>query len=264
MRILICVARDIIGCLILNWLLSALEHHEISVLFSHKRRCSTESPPELEFLEFLEVDLPATVYFSALEAVGARGQKRKRTFKELLQGRAIPHIISGDLNDESSRTFISLNAPDLILSARFSYLFGRDLIEQVPLGVINVHPGALPQYAGIYPVFWQMLRGESRLGCTVHFVDPGIDTGNILFLDWLPNRCEWSMIRQTASLYRIGIQRVSDCVSMLAAGRSLKGRRQDRSKRKYFSLPTGQDFARFRARGCHLYSAEDYRRLMYE
>jgi methionyl-tRNA formyltransferase len=61
------------------------------------------------------------------------------------------------------------------VSARFSYVFDSKMISSTPLGIINVHPGALPRYAGLFPGFWQMLEGCPELGCSVHFVDSGTD-----------------------------------------------------------------------------------------
>ena len=46
-------------------------------------------------------------------------------------------------------------------------------------GFLNVHPSLLPAYRGPQPLFWQFRAGESRTGVTVHWMDAGLDTGDI-------------------------------------------------------------------------------------
>jgi Formyl transferase len=47
-------------------------------------------------------------------------------------------------------------------------------------GTINVHHGAVPDYRGGPPVFWELLDGRDTVGFTLHVVDAGIDTGPVL------------------------------------------------------------------------------------
>ena len=46
-------------------------------------------------------------------------------------------------------------------------------------GFLNVHPSLLPAYRGPDPLFWQFRAGETRTGVTVHWMDSGLDTGDI-------------------------------------------------------------------------------------
>ena len=49
--------------------------------------------------------------------------------------------------------------------------------------VINSHPGILPFYRGLDVVEWAIFNGDfDKLGCTLHQVDKGIDTGNIFYV----------------------------------------------------------------------------------
>ena len=47
-------------------------------------------------------------------------------------------------------------------------------------GTINVHHGAVPDYRGGPPVFWELRDGLDRVGFTIHLIDEGIDTGAVL------------------------------------------------------------------------------------
>lgn len=48
------------------------------------------------------------------------------------------------------------------------------------LGVVNVHHGAVPDYRGGPPVFWELADGRDTVGFTVHLIDAGVDTGPVL------------------------------------------------------------------------------------
>jgi methionyl-tRNA formyltransferase len=55
-----------------------------------------------------------------------------------------------------------------------------------PLGFTNVHPGKLPWYRGRSSVHWAIINNEGELGVTVHLMNDGIDTGDILVQRTLP------------------------------------------------------------------------------
>jgi methionyl-tRNA formyltransferase len=54
------------------------------------------------------------------------------------------------------------------------------MIGLAPLGTVNLHPSLLPRYRGRASINWAILNGDRRLGLTAHFVDEGIDTGDII------------------------------------------------------------------------------------
>lgn len=54
------------------------------------------------------------------------------------------------------------------------------LIDEFAHGILNFHPGNLPQYRGCSCPEWQLFEGKD-IYCTCHFIDTGIDTGDICF-----------------------------------------------------------------------------------
>jgi methionyl-tRNA formyltransferase len=58
-------------------------------------------------------------------------------------------------------------------------LLRRPLIDAFRLGVLNAHMGLLPAHRGVNVAEWAALEGAT-IGCTVHWIDTGIDTGPIL------------------------------------------------------------------------------------
>jgi methionyl-tRNA formyltransferase len=69
---------------------------------------------------------------------------------------------------------------DLIVICHFQKLISSKIINLPILGCINLHPSLLPYYRGMSPQHYPIIKGESETGITVHFVDEGIDTGDII------------------------------------------------------------------------------------
>lgn len=81
------------------------------------------------------------------------------------------------LNGEEAREL--LRGVDVALSLD-NALISEATFTVPRFGTINVHHGAVPDYRGGPPVFWELADGRDRVGFTVHRVDTGIDTGPVL------------------------------------------------------------------------------------
>lgn len=88
--------------------------------------------------------------------------------------------IRGTAKDPGVHAFIEAARPDLLWITDYRYLIPCSMLHIAPLGAVNLHPSLLPKYRGRAAINWAILRGESRLGLTAHFVDEGMDTGDII------------------------------------------------------------------------------------
>ena len=70
--------------------------------------------------------------------------------------------------------------PDYILSVYYRKIFPKKLLSIPKDGCINIHPSMLPEYRGPVPTAWAIMNGETEFGITLHLMDEGIDTGDIL------------------------------------------------------------------------------------
>ena len=59
-------------------------------------------------------------------------------------------------------------------------LIGANILNAYPKRIINIHPSLLPKYRGKDAVGQALNSGESITGTTVHYVDSGMDTGEII------------------------------------------------------------------------------------
>jgi methionyl-tRNA formyltransferase len=87
---------------------------------------------------------------------------------------------SNALNSEGLLQSLEDASLDLILLAWWPYIIKRQLIGIPRLGCLNFHPSFLPYNRGKHPNFWA-LATETPAGVSIHWVDEGIDNGDIAF-----------------------------------------------------------------------------------
>lgn len=87
-----------------------------------------------------------------------------------------------DENINSSRFVqkISNYECDLFVSMSFNQIFKKQLYELPRLKTINCHAGKLPFYRGRNILNWVLINNEKEFGITAHYIDDGIDTGDII------------------------------------------------------------------------------------
>ncbi|GAA1594802.1 phosphoribosylglycinamide formyltransferase [Streptomyces globosus] len=72
------------------------------------------------------------------------------------------------------------HAPDLVVSAGFMKIVGKAFLGRFGGRFVNTHPALLPAFPGAHGVRDALAYGAKVTGCTVHFVDAGVDTGPII------------------------------------------------------------------------------------
>ena len=89
--------------------------------------------------------------------------------------REVPHINHPDVVNLAREL-----KPDLICVFGTS-LIRSDLLNAGRLGIVNLHGGLSPEYRGADCTFWALHNGEpEKVGCTLHYIDAGIDTGRLI------------------------------------------------------------------------------------
>lgn len=72
------------------------------------------------------------------------------------------------------------HAPDLVVSAGFMKIVGEAFLARFGGRFVNTHPALLPSFPGAHGARDALAYGVKVTGCTVHFVDDGVDTGPII------------------------------------------------------------------------------------
>ena len=109
-----------------------------------------------------------------------RYDKRDPELIKLGQKYNIPVLIEQNINSKDFISKIKNYTADLFVSMSFNQIFGSEIINVPPLKIINCHAGKLPFYRGRNVLNWVLINDEKEFGITVHYVDEGIDTGDII------------------------------------------------------------------------------------
>ena len=122
-------------------------------------------------------------------------------------------------------------APDLGLSLAAPIL-PRSLFARPRLGTVNLHKGKLPDYRGMPPAFWELWNGEHSVGCTVHWVDDHLDTGDLVCTTEIPGE-RFSTVRGLQiRLDEVGVDLMREAVEKILRG-DAKSCAQARGGRTY-------------------------------
>lgn len=89
------------------------------------------------------------------------------------------HVLAPHQKDEL-REILEDVMPDLIVTVTWRGLLPPEVLNIPSKGAINLHGSLLPKYRGNAPVTWALLNGDKEIGATVHYIDEGMDTGDIL------------------------------------------------------------------------------------
>jgi len=132
-----------------------------------------------------------------IEIVGVvlRTRPTDDTLQQATEKLGLPLFQPQRCNDPEFLQTIATLQPELNLSVSYDQILRRPIIDSAPLGFVNFHAGKLPDYRGRSVLNWTLINGEEEIGLTGHFVDEGIDTGDIILQRSLP--VHWEDTYQT-------------------------------------------------------------------
>lgn len=180
-------------------------HEVVGVLESMPRNFSKFNKPNL-LLKFLK-------------SVRGIFYQNKTSLKKFCENNCTPYnfIWKGNLKDIIP--WVEDKKPDLIVVYTMSQLLKEDVLSIPSLGAINLHPSYLPSYRGPNPDFWQYYEMEMNPGATVHYIDAGEDTGDIIFQEktYIPLGTK-SPERLNKLIGEVGVPLLLKAIDAIAAG----------------------------------------------
>jgi phosphoribosylglycinamide formyltransferase 1 len=133
-------------------------------------------------------DVPAEVaiVISDVETAGLLQHARDRGFPAEY---VFPGKFRTKLDEETERAYISRLQEarvDIVVLAGFMRILKGDFLRAFPERVVNIHPSLLPAFPGLEAWKQALAYGVKVTGCTVHFVDQGVDSGPIIAQEVVP------------------------------------------------------------------------------
>ncbi|MEW5675187.1 formyltransferase family protein [Flavobacterium enshiense] len=131
--------------------------------------------------------------------------------------------------------------PDYIFSISFPFLLSEDILSYGTEKFINFHPGPLPQYRGVMPIFEVLRNQESQTAISVHFMNSKFDEGDIIFNDPVPIKANDTYGTLTVKLSSRLAQVALNTANMLQFANKIPSIPQDTSSAYYFEKPDLSD-----------------------
>ncbi|WP_054815849.1 methionyl-tRNA formyltransferase [Nocardia arizonensis] len=119
----------------------------------------------------------------------ASGHSYKAIFSDSVEELAREHRIPVHLTDRADTETIDLvkrAEPDVIVVNSWYTRMPAELYDLPPHGTLNLHDSLLPKFTGFSPVLWALISGATETGLTVHRMDEGLDTGDIIVQRSIP------------------------------------------------------------------------------
>lgn len=136
-------------------------------------------------------------------------------------------ISETDGSHQEMLDYVNKYTPNLIVVASFPKLLKKEVLKYPQYGAINIHAAALPKYRGYHPINWAIIKDESEVGVSIHYIDEGVDSGDIIAqkLIQVTNKDDGNTLRK--KLTSEGARLLIKVVDNISKSRTkLKGRKQ--------------------------------------
>jgi len=155
----------------------------------------------------------------SIQFIVPRFDTKDNTLKLFSEQYKIDYFSAANINVPKFLEKVSSYNCDLFVSMSFNQIFRKTIINIPPLKIINCHAGKLPFYRGRNILNWAVINNEKEFGITVHYVDEGVDTGDIILQRTYPITDEdtYSTLLESAHINCAKI--LYDAVKLIQSGK---------------------------------------------
>jgi methionyl-tRNA formyltransferase len=121
-----------------------------------------------------------------------------------------------------------------LISMNSTAIISWSVLERFDGHAVNIHPGRLPDFGGLYAVQWAIRLGESATAATAHFMTETVDAGDVIYATPVPIGSHDTGISVWLRCVRAQVEILKRLLADIAAGRELPRTSQDLSLRRCF------------------------------
>lgn len=127
------------------------------------------------------------------------------------------------VNSQESLTAIQQLAPAVVV-VHGTRIISKKILQAVSCPFVNIHAGITPRYRGSHGAYWALANNDKEnCGVTVHFVDAGIDTGNIIAQEKIPFTKRDNFATYSYLQLAVGLQLLQKSLAAFFSGEKLEG-----------------------------------------
>lgn len=118
--------------------------------------------------------------------------------EQFCESQGVPCHYTRSPESESTLGFLKALDPDLVAMITFNHILKPPILNIPRVGVFNIHPSYLPHFRGANPINEALKTNSRQTGVTIHWVDRGIDTGDIVAQQkvQIPQHCNEDQLRR--------------------------------------------------------------------
>lgn len=130
---------------------------------------------------------------------------------------------------------------ELLLSVHCRYKIHARVLEAPTLGAYNLHPGPLPERAGLHPTSWALYEGAEHHGVSLHLMTPVLDAGPIAFADAFDLHDSDTGLSVLMQCVRRGLPLVEQLLDLAERREPIPAHPQDLAQRRWFGAGPPDD-----------------------
>lgn len=177
---------------------------------------------------------------SSMPGPARAGHRLPPEIPELAFQSGVPLYECGQIGHAEVTSWLAAMSVDVVCVACWNRIIPPSALDIPRHGFLNVHPSLLPAYRGPNPLFWQYRAGEKATGVSVHWMDAGLDTGDIVGQRKLKFE-EGIRGAEAEELCALaGGELLSECLGKLENG--VLQRTPQPAGGSYFPVPSEEDF----------------------
>ncbi|HEY3227733.1 MAG TPA: formyltransferase family protein, partial [Roseiflexaceae bacterium] len=171
----------------------------------------------------------------AVMASPPKGKAERATMWRAAEKMGLPTWPARLVKDPDFAGKVCYEHVDIILNLHSLFIIHNEVIGAARIGSFNLHPGPLPDYAGLNTVSWAIYRGETTYGVTLHKMAPEVDAGPIVSQSFFRIEAGDNALSVYSKCVKAGLALVLKLLETAAADpRAIPLVPQDLSKRRYF------------------------------
>ena len=164
----------------------------------------------------------AVVISNRAEAPGIEAARARGLNAAVLPSRGLDR----EVYDRQLVAELEKNRADLVCLAGYMRLLSGHFIRSFPMRILNIHPSLLPAFPGLDAQHQALEHGVKFSGCTVHFVDEGLDSGPIIKQAVVPVQDDDTADTLSARILQEEHRIYSEAIALVCSGRyRIEGRR---------------------------------------
>lgn len=182
-----------------------------------------------------------------------RRRKKWLSLDKLIEKHNLKLHDTSNINSKKSMKIIESWKPDVMVSMYFDQILKKSVINIPTKTTLNMHPGLLPRYRGLWPEFWKLYNGEKYAGVSIHHMNEKIDAGEVIAQTKFPIQKDDTKFSLALRSARYGTKLLIKTLKKLKRGIKIKPLKL-KGKPKYYSIPNKSQFDTFYATGRRMFS----------